>query len=185
MPQIDGRLAVNEWPGFTIQLNEREQVLRNRKSWRGPDDLSARIHSTSKRDDLFLAVEVADNQVTAGDTVRLVTRRGLVIKPLASKLSVAAKGYVFEARFSLKTIARALKAEDKYIVENLEMALDPASPYGDFQGFAMPLSLEVIDADRGLPRYRVVLSTRLAGSPFTGSIRIFRPSTLELFSDLK
>jgi hypothetical protein len=184
-PQIDGRVSDQEWPGYTVRLQERDEVLRNRKSWRGPEDLSARIHSTHKRDELFLAIEVADNQVTSGDAVRLVTRRGLAIRPLASKFSATTKGYVFEARFSLKTIARALKAEDKYIVENLEMALDPASPYGDFQGFPLPVSVEIVDADRGLPKNRVVLSTRLAGSPFTGSIRIFRPATLELISDIK
>jgi hypothetical protein len=185
VPQIDGRVADHEWPGYTVRLHEREQVLRNSKSWRGPDDLSARIYSTHRGNDLFLAVEVTDNKVSADDTVRLITRRGLVIKPIASKLSPAAKGYVFEARFSLKTIARALKADDKYIVENLQMALDPSGPYGDFEGFAMPLSLEVVDADRGLPKNRVVLSTRLTGSPFPGSIRIFRPGTLELISDIK
>jgi hypothetical protein len=185
MPQIDGRVSNDEWSGYIVQLQDREQVLRNRRAWRGANDLSARVHSTHKGDDLFLGVEVTDNQVTVGDSVRLVTRRGLVIKPIASKLSAAAKGYVFEARYSLKTIARALKVDDKYIVENLEMALDPATAYGDFEGFAMPVSLEIVDADRGLPKNRVVLSTRLAGNRFAGSVRIFRPGTLELISDIK
>ena len=184
VPQIDGRVADHEWPGYTVQLHEREQVLRNRQSWRGPDDLSARVHATRKGNDLFVAVEVTDNQVTPGDAVRFVTRRGLVIRPLASKLSATAKGYVFEGRYSLKAIAMASKAEDKYIVENLQMVLEPGF-YGDSEGFAMPLSLEIVDADRGLPKNRVVLSTRLVGSPFTGSIRIFRPGTLELISDIK
>ncbi len=182
LPQIDGHVSRDEWPGYTVQLQAREQVLRNRKAWRGANDSSARIHSTHKGSDLFLAVEVTDNQVTSGDTVRLVTRRGLVIKPVASKLSPTANGYIFEARYSLKTIARTVKPDDKYIVENLEMALDPASPYGDFEGFAMPVSVEIVDKDSALPK---VLSTRLAGSPFTGGIRIFRRGTLELVSEIK
>lgn len=184
-PQVDGRISQNEWTGYTVRLDEKKQGLRNRQLWLSADDLiSAKIHSMHRGDDLFVGIEVTDNQITRGDTVRLVTRRGLAIQPIKSKILRVRKGYVFEARFSLKAIARALKKDDKYIVENLEMALDPASPYGDFEGFAMPVSVEIVDADRG-PRRRGVLSTRVNGSPFTGSIRIFRQGTLELISDIK
>ena len=184
-PRVDGLVSNNEWPDHTVRLQNREQVLRNRKYWRDASDLSARIHSARKGDDLFIGVEVTDNQVTSGDAVRVVTKRGLIVRPLESRLSKSANGYVFEARFSLRATGKVLKRDDKYLLENLEMALEPAGPYGDFQGFAMPVSIEIVDADRGLPKARGVLSTRLVGSPYPGSIRIFRPGTLELISDVK
>ncbi len=185
-PNIDGEVSAGEWPGYAVRLNQRQQVFRNRQLWRDTNDLSARLRAVYSGADLFLCAEVTDNEVTSGDTVRLVNKRGLVIKPRESKMTPNAKGYVFEARYSLKDVANALKADDKYMVENLEMAVGPASMYGDSQGFQLAVSVEIVDVDKSvMPRARAVLSTRLIGSPFPGAIRIFRKGTLILASDVE
>jgi hypothetical protein len=183
-PMIDGQVAADEWPGYNVRLNQKQHVLRNPQLWRDANDLSVKLHAVYSGADLFLCAEVTDNEVTAGDAVRLVNKRGLVIKPLESKLVPNANGYIFEARYSLKAMAIALKADDKYIVENVEMTIDPSSDYADAQGFQLRASVEVVDVDKSVvPGARAVVSTRLAGSPFTGAIRIFRKGTLVLVSD--
>jgi hypothetical protein len=185
-PTIDGRVTPGEWPGYTVRLSDKSSVYRNRRLWAGPNDLSAQLHAVRVGEDLFLCAQVTDNEVTAGDTVRLVNKRGQIIKPRESKKGASGNGYVFEARYSLKEIARFLKTEDKYVVENLEMTLDPSSVYGDSQGFQLPVSVEIIDVDNSATtKARGVLSTRLAGSPYLGAIRIFRKGTLVLVSDIE
>lgn len=183
-PKIDGEMSVNEWPGYGVSLNQKQQALRNRQLWRDATDLSAKLHAVYASADLFLCAEVTDNEVTPEDTVRLVNKRGVTIKPVESKLTSTASGYIFEARYSLKAIASALKADEKYIVEDTEMAIDPSSDYGDSQGFQLPASVEIVDVDKSVPGARSVLSTRLLGSPFPGAIRIFRKGTLTLTSDI-
>jgi hypothetical protein len=180
-PHLDGQISTDEYPGYAVRLNQKSQVLRNRQLWKDADDLSARLHAVQFGTDLFLCAEVTDNEVTDGDTVRLVNRRGQVISPRRTKTTVTGNGYVVESLYSLKDIANALKTEDKYIVENLEMAIDPSSVYGDLQGFQLAVSVEVVDSDKS--GARAVLSTRLAGSPYTGAIRIFRKGTLILTDD--
>jgi hypothetical protein len=184
-PTIDGKLTPGEWPGYTVHLNDKSNVYLNRRLWAGASDLSAQLHAVRVGDDLFLCAQVTDNDVTAGDTVRLVNKRGLIIKPRESKMGASDNGYVFEARYSLKEIARFLKTEDNYIVENLEMTLDPTSVYGDSQGFQLPVSVEIVDVDKSSVPACGVLSTRMAGSPFPGAIRIFRQGTLILASDVE
>ena len=182
-PAVDGRAAVGEWPGYSVLLNDKAQVIRNRRFWKGPDDLSVRLHALRLGDNLFICAEVTDDEVTAGDTVSLLTRRGLKIRPRESKKVASEKGYIFEARYSLTEIARAAKPDDKYIAENLAMMLDPASEYGDTQGFQLPVSIEIIDRDK--QKYRAVFSTHISGSPYPGAIRIFRQGTLTLSSDVE
>jgi hypothetical protein len=184
-PTIDGKLAPGEWPGYTVRLNDKSSVYRGRQLWTGANDLSAQLHAVRIGEDLFLCAQVTDNDVTAGDTVRLVNKRGQIIKPHESKTGASGNGYVFEAHYSLKDIARFLKTEDKYVVENLEMTLDPSSVYSDSQGFQLPVSVEVVDVDKASVPARGVLSTRLMGSPFPGAIRIFRKGTLILASDVE
>jgi hypothetical protein len=180
-PKLDGQIATDEWPGYSVRLNQALQVVRNRVLWKSADDLSARLHAVWVGANLFLSAEVTDNEVTAGDTVRLVNKRGVVIKPRESKITPQPKGYVIEARYLLKDVAIALKAQEKYIVENLDMVFDPSIGYGDTQGFQLPASIEVIDVDKAGPR--AVLSTRSPGSPYSGAIRIFRKGSLILTSD--
>lgn len=183
-PAVDGRLSAGEWPGYVLQLIHNAQIFRNVRSWRGTGDLSAQIRAVRVGDNLFLGVDVSDDEVTLRDIVRLVNKRGLLIKPRASKKISSGRGYIFEARYSLKDIARAARREDKYAVENLEMLLDPSSPYGDSQGLQLAASIEIIDVDNSAPRIGGVLSTRLAGSPYPGAIRIFRKGRLILESDV-
>jgi hypothetical protein len=185
-PTIDGKLAPGEWPGYTVRLNEKSSVYRGRQLWTGVNDLSAQLHAVRVGEDLFLCAQVTDNEVTAGDTVRLVNKSGQIISPRESKMVASGNGYVFEARYSLKEIARLLKTEDKYVVENLDMALDSSSAYGDSQGFQLPVSVEIVDVDNSAtPKARGVLSTRLSGSPYSGAIRIFRKGGLILLSDVE
>jgi hypothetical protein len=184
-PTIDGKLAPGEWPGYTVRLNDNSSVYRNRRLWAGANDLSAQLHAVRVGEDLFLCAQVTDNDVISGDTVRLVNKRGLIIKPRESKVGASDNGYVFEVRYSLKEIARFLKTEDQYVAENLEMTLDPSSVYADSQGFQLPVSVEIVDVDKSSVPARGVLSTRLIGSPFPGAIRIFRKGTLVLTSDIE
>jgi len=184
-PSIDGNITPGEWPGYTVRLSDKSNVYRNRLLWTGANDLSARLHAVRVGEDLFLCAEVTDNEVSAGDAVRLVNKRGLIIKPRESKMAPSGKGYVFEARYSLKEIAAALKADEQYVVENLDMILDPSSDYSDSQGFQLPVSVEIIDVDKSSVPARGVLSTRFVGSPFPGAIRIFRKGALVLVSDIE
>ncbi len=184
-PRIDGQIAPGEWPGYTVKLNEKGQVYRNRQLWRGRDDLSAQLHAVQFGKDLFVSAEVNDNEVSAGDAVRLVTKSGLVIKPLESKLRPSGKGYVFEARYSLENLARVSHPGDTYAVENLQDHLGSSDKSGDLEGFQLPVAVEVVDIDASAaPKARGVLSTRLVGSPYNGAIRIFRKGTLVLISDI-
>ncbi len=184
-PKVDGALADGEWPGYTVRLNEKSQVYRNRKLWRGKDDLSAQLQAVRSGKDLFLSAQVADNQLTVGDAVRLVTKKGLVIKPLESKLRPSADGHVFEARYSLETMVKASRPGDEYAAGALQERINSTDTGGDLEGFELPVSVEIVDVDGSSPRQaRAVLSTRLFGSPYSGAIRIFRPGTLILRSDI-
>ncbi len=184
-PRIDGEIGPGEWPGYIVRLNEKGQVYRNRRLWRGREDLSAQLHAVRFGKDLFLSAEVIDNEVSAGDSVRLVTKRGLVIKPVESKLRPGGKGYVFEARYSLESLANASGLGDPSLLEAL--ATDPlAGAGGDLEGLPLPLAVEIVDVDgSAAPKAHSVLSTRLVGSPYNGAIRIFRKSTLLLVSDIE
>jgi hypothetical protein len=185
-PRIDGIISPGEWPGYTVRLNEKGQVYRNRRLWRGRDDLSAQLHAVRVGKDLFVSAEVIDNEVSAGDAVRLVTKRGQVIKPQESKLRPSAKGYIFEARYQLEDLVRVSNPGDTYAVEALQEHLGPSDKSGDLEGFQLPLAVEIVDVDgSAAPKVRSVLSTRLFGSPYNGAIRIFRAGTLVLVSDIE
>lgn len=186
-PRLDGEIAPGEWPGYKVRLDEKEQVYRRRKLWRGRDDLSAQLHAGRSGKELFLAAEVTDNEVSAGDSVRLVTKRGVIIRPLESKLRPRGKGYVFEARYALEKLARVSKPGDTYAVEALAEHTDPITGAGsDLEGFELPVAVEIVDVDgSATPKTRSVLSTRLVGSPYNGAIRIFRKGTLVLVSDIE
>jgi hypothetical protein len=185
-PEIDGRITPGEWTGYTVSLKEKAQVYRNRQLWGGARDVSAKLHAVRVGEELFLCAEVTDNILTPGDVVRLVSKRGIVIKPRQSKMIPAGKGYVFEARYSLKEIARALKIDNQDIVEEVQSVLDSSAGAGDLEGLELPVSVEVVDIDDSATgKVRSVLSTRLIGSPYTGGIRIFRKGTLVLVSDVE
>jgi hypothetical protein len=185
-PVIDGRAAPNEWPGYTVQLDQRQQVYRRRQVWRGPNDLAAKLQAVEVEGDLYLCATVTDNEVTAGDAVRLVTRKGIVIKPRESRRSSTGHGYVFEARYSLKDFGAALKRDKSFVFdeEEVDNVFSSAEDARNIEGLELPVSVEVVDADRSrIPKARSVMSTRLAGSPYSGAIRIYRKGTLVLVSD--
>jgi|GEM_PF-1966171 len=184
-PRIDGEIDSGEWPGYTVNLNQKDQVYRGRRLWHGREDLSAQLHAVRVGKELFLSAEVVDNEVSAGDSVRLVTKRGLVIKPLESKLRPGGKGYVFEARYSLESLAKASGLSDPDMLEALRN--DPLAGAGsDLEGLQLPLAVQIIDVDgSAAPKARSVLSTRLLGSPYNGAIRIFRKATVILASDIE
>jgi hypothetical protein len=185
-PRIDGDIAPGEWPGYTVRLNEKGQVYRNRRLWRGQDDLSAQLRAVRSGKYLFVSAEVIDNEVSAGDSVRLVTKRGQVIKPQESKLRPSAKGYVFEARYKLEDLVKVSNPGDTYAVEALQEHLGSSDKSGDLEGFQLPLAVEIVDVDgSAAPKVRSVLSTRLVGSRYNGAIRIFRAGTLVLVSDIE
>ncbi len=184
-PTIDGQMTPGEWPGYTVSLNEARHVFRNKQLWGGADDLSVKLHAVRVGENLFLCAEVTDNEVTTGDAVRLVIKNGQAIKPLESKPGRTAKGYVVEARYSLKEIAKALKPADEYIMDQLESYLNPDEESGDLEGLSLKVAVEVVDVDdAATPKARSVFSTRVAGSPYNGAIRIFRKGTFVLVSDL-
>lgn len=185
-PVLDGHIGIDEWPGYTVVLGEKDQILRRRQLWRGRDDLSAKLHAVRFGKELFVAAEVTDNQVATGDLVRLVTKKGMVIRPVASKLSPSGRGYVFEAQFLLETVVKASKPRDKYALEEMLSFVDPANQGWELEGLELPVAVEVVDVDRtATPAVRGVLSTRLVGSPYNGAFRIFRKGTLVLDSDIK
>lgn len=186
-PRIDGSTSPGEWSGYTVRLNEKGQVYRGRRLWHGQDDLSAQLHAVRFGKELFLSAQVTDDEVNAGDSVRLLSKRGVIIKPLESKIRPSGKGYVFEARYSLESLVRVSRPGDTYAVETLKDQTDPISGVGsDFEGFQLPITVEIVDVDASAaPRARSVMSTRLVGSPYSGAIRIFRKGTLVLVSDVE
>ena len=182
-PKIDGQFSSDEWPGYTVRLYDKRHVYRNAQLWRGVGDLSAQLHTVRIGDDLFLCAQVTDSDVTPGDSVRLATKKGQFIKPVESKLSRSGKGYVFEARYSLKGIGKLANPGDQYAGEELETYLTP-DDFGDLSGFQLQLAVEVVDVDEAAaPKERSMMSTRVSGSPYNGAIRIFRKGTLVLVSD--
>jgi hypothetical protein len=187
-PIVDGQISAGEWPGFIVRLNSKQNAYRNPTLWRGVDDLSAQLHAARIGESLFVCAEVTDNEVTAGDTVRVVTKRGIPLKPVESKITPNpnGKGYVFEARYSLKGIGKLANPSDQYAGEELESFLHPSEDEGvsDFSGFQLQLAVEVVDVDDSqVPKARSTLSTRLIGSPYNGAIRIFRKGPLVLTND--
>lgn len=182
-PRIDGIATVGEWPGYKIKLNEKSQVFRNRQLWSGAADLSAQVHSLRVGADLFLCAEVTDNEVLDGDTVRLVTKRGLPIKPIESKMTPNGTGYTFEARYSLNEIVKATMPGNEYGPEMLAGIINAGSTSDDLSGMQLWASIEIVDVDSAVPKARGVLSTRSFGSPYSGAIRIYGQGTLLLASD--
>lgn len=185
-PLVDGRATAEEWPGYTVKLDDRQQVYRRRQLWRGPDDLAARLQALEAEGDLYICATVTDNEVTGGDVVRLVTKKGIVIKPRDSTRSSTSQGYIFEARYSLKDFGAALKRDKSFVFdeEQVDNVFSSSDDARDIEGLELPISVEVVDVDRSrMPRARSVLSTRLAGSPYTGAIRIYRKGILVLESD--
>ncbi|MGA9996235.1 MAG: hypothetical protein WBP93_12525 [Pyrinomonadaceae bacterium] len=177
-PVVDGEIKDGEWPAaYTIHLNDKNELLRGAASWSGPEDLSAKLGALTMGGNLYLRAEVTDEDVAQGDEVRLVTKAGRVIAPLEVKMSRREKGYSVEAKYSLKAIAKAVL---KY-PEEIDSFMKDDQLYPAPTGLQLEASVEVIDVDKSdAQNAHAVMSTKRAGSAYSGSIRIYPAGVLTL-----
>jgi len=167
--KIDGLFDPDEWQGYVLKLNADKQVIRDVQLWNGISDVSAALNAVRQGEDLFIRAEVTDNQFSEGDGLRLVNKKGLVIAPKEIKTAPTPKGYNVEARYSMKDLAKFAPEREggamdlEYFLRRDD--LDPAN-IGFFA------AVEVIDVDGKTKR--ATLSTKLRGSPFNGSIRVYQ-----------
>jgi hypothetical protein len=168
--KIDGLFDPGEWQGYVLKLNADKQVIRNVQLWKGISDVSATLNAVRQGEDLFIRAEVTDDQFSEGDALRLVNKRGQVIAPKEIKTAPTNKGYNVEASYSMKGLAKfASEYEDSG--RELKSFLNSDDPYQETDvGFFA--AVEVIDVDGKAER--AALSTKLRGSPFNGSIRVYR-----------
>lgn len=158
-PVLDGRLSKGEWPGLTLRLVDRKDVVGGQASWSGPADLSAVLGAVTHGGSLHLRAEVTDDRVLAGDAVRLVDDRGNVIVPESARRLAGDKGYVWEARYELTDLPRA-GGEDP----------------------ALRLSVEVVDVDAAGAKEPTVLSASRGGRRFPAAIRVVPETGLPTLS---
>lgn len=176
-PVLDGRITEGEWPGYSIRLNQREQVYRSAAQWQGSEQLSAVVSAVRHGENLYLRAEVTDNDVRPEDAVRLVTKAGRALAPAEMRRGESEKGYVVEARYSLRALAQATME----YADMLDQILSPDTEFSDPTGLPLEVSVEVLDAGRaGARATPIIMSTRRAGSPYSGSIRLYRLETLRL-----
>ena len=98
-PAIDGAATADEWGApHSVRIAAKENVSAGAPLWRGPDDASARLSASWRGGELYLRAEVADDSVTPGDAVRLVSKTGQVVSPVEIKRGTHAGGYAVEAR---------------------------------------------------------------------------------------
>lgn len=180
-PLVDGEIKDGEWPSsYTINLNDRRELLRGQASWSSPEDLSAKLGAVTAGGNLYLRAEMTDEDVEQGDEVRLVTKAGRVIAPLEVKMSRREKGYSVEAKYSLKTIAKAVLQYP----ETMDSFFKDEEVYPAPTGLQLEASVEVIDVDKSdAQNTHAVMSTKRAGSPFSGSIRIYPKGVLTLLPE--
>jgi len=173
--KIDGLFDPDEWQGYVLKLNADKQVIRDVQLWNGISDVSAALNAVRQGEDLFIRAEVTDNQFSEGDGLRLVNKKGLVIAPKEIKTAPTPKGYNVEARYSMKDLAKFAPEREggamdlEYFLRRDD--LDPAN-IGFFA------AVEVIDVDGKTKR--ATLSTKLRGSPFNGSIRVYQAGVVVL-----
>ncbi|HEY9434217.1 MAG TPA: hypothetical protein VI260_22375 [Blastocatellia bacterium] len=173
--KIDGFFDSGEWQGYVLKLNADKQVVRDVPLWNGISDVSAALNAVRQGEDLFIRAEVIDDQLSEGDGLRLINKKGLVIAPKEIKTAPTPKGYNVEARYSMKDLAKFAPEREGGAMD-LEYflrrdGLDPAN-IGFFA------AVEVIDVDGKTKR--ATLSTKLRGSPFNGSIRVYQAGVVVL-----
>lgn len=168
--KIDGLFDPGEWQGYVLKLNADKQVVRDVQLWKGISDVSATLNAVRQGEDLFIRAEVTDDQFSEGDALRLVNKSGRVIAPKEIKTAPTNKGYNVEASYPMKDLAK-LASEYEDSGRELKSFLNSDDPYQDTDiGFFA--AVEVIDVDGKAAR--AALSTKLRGSPFNGSIRVYR-----------
>jgi hypothetical protein len=173
--KIDGFFDTGEWQCYVLKLNADKQVVRDVQLWNGISDVSAALNAVRQGEDLFIRAEVIDDQLSEGDGLRLVNKKGLVIAAKEIKTAQTPKGYNVEARYSMKDLAKFAPEREggamdlEYFLRRDD--LDPAN-IGFFA------AVEVIDVDGKTKR--ATLSTKLRGSPFNGSIRVYQAGVVVL-----
>ena len=174
-PVIDGNIAAGEWNNpYAARLNQAADITRGRAQWSGATDLSARLSAVVNGGNLYLRAEVTDDQMTPGDGVRLTGRNGRMITPDETQTDTAAGGYVVESRYALATLARA----GLQYPESLDSFMSDDEDFSQPNGLNMEITLEVSDVDGNAAA--TVMSTRRAGSGYSGSISIYKMETLFL-----
>lgn len=175
-PIVDGKVDPNVWQGYSIELDRKKQVYKG--VWANANDLSAKLTGVCVMGDFYLLAEVTDNEFTNVDTVRLISNKGIEIKPKETKTTKTANGYIVESRYSVLDLARATLAKGDYALEHLEEVLPNLKNVNELGGTILEASIEVVDFDAG--KAHATMSTRLLNSAYTGSIRILPLSTAVL-----
>src|SRR5262249_16031683 len=104
--KIDGLFEAGEWQGYVLKLNAKRQVIRGIQFWKGASDVSAALNAVRQGEDLCIRPEVTDDQLSEGDSVRLVNEKGLGIGPKEIKTTPTPKGYNVEARYSMRDLVK-------------------------------------------------------------------------------
>ena len=173
-PVIDGTISDGEWPGVTIRLAGKENVVQGATAWAGADDASVRLGAAWRGDELYLRAEVTDDALTPGDAVRLVSKTGQVIKPVESKTAPHGKGYAVEARYTLKSLG----------IDEIEARIKEMRGYGASEETlpkdrVLRLSVEVADEDPS-QKAATVLSTSRGGRRHPACVRLTKHAGLPL-----
>jgi hypothetical protein len=166
--KIDGVFDPGEWQGYFLKLNAERQVVRGVKLWKGVSDASAVLNAVRQGENIFIRAEVTDDQFSEGDGLRLINEKGQVIAPKEIKTAPAPKGYNVEARYSMKDLAK-LAPEYEGADSTLESFLSRDDSAPEDMGFLA--TIEIIDVDGAAKG--ATLSTKLRGSPYNGSIRVY------------
>jgi hypothetical protein len=142
------------WPGPELALGPADARFGSAPA-QGSRDVAARVSAVTMNegdDGEFLEVRVAveDDDVQAGDGIRLVTRDRKALPPLEMKRELAPGGWVVRARWS---VTRPWMGEALFTERPVEQP-----PFGR----AAELAVEVVDQDGGQSQ-DTVLSTGLEG----------------------
>jgi hypothetical protein len=177
---VAGILEAAAWPGYGVQLHTKNHVVRGASLWKDATDLSAHLHAVRQGEDIFLRAAITDNQFSVGDAVRLVNAAGQVIPPKESQMAQTDTGYVFAARYAMKDLAK-LAAGSEAMDQTLGSFLH-ADGLGmsEVSFFA---AVEVVDVDGAAKR--AVLSTKIPGSPYHGSIKAYQQGVAVLGNALE
>jgi hypothetical protein len=166
---LDGAASDAEWPGQSVRLTGRESISSGAAAWRGPEDASARLAAGWSGDELYLRAEVTDDSVTPGDTVRLVSKTGQVVKPVELKTAPRAGGYTVEARYTLKSLGI-----DELEARIREM-MGHGAPADTLPGERLlRVSVEIVDEDAAPQKVATVLSTSRGGRKYPARLRLVK-----------
>ncbi|HEX5708912.1 MAG TPA: hypothetical protein VFX96_16550 [Pyrinomonadaceae bacterium] len=165
-PALDGRIAPDEWPGTTVKLEAKEQVVEGAASWRGAADASARLGAVYAGGELYVRAEVSDDSVGPGDALALVTKSGQIVKPLEMKTAPAPGGYIVEALYATK----ALGIDE--IEARIKEMMGHGAPASDLPADrVLRVAVELVDTDAG-QKVTSVLSTSRGGRKYPAAIRL-------------